>query len=168
MTIPTNPRDRRISVVDDTANALAWGRLVKTWATGLNYVDNPYSPPPVTDKYRRPNSFKEFVQQCRDASVGLLYDDGDNPSQVREDDPVSFVMLHGNTDLLVIRLSASEFLKKSEEHLVDPNTKTYEIPAFYKSFLINANADPNQVNTPEKRLDIHAMRVGEYTIAMCF
>ena len=46
-----------------------------TWATGLNYVEYPYPPPAVTDKYRRPNSFKELVQQCTLASVTLLYDD---------------------------------------------------------------------------------------------
>ncbi len=169
MSIPTEPKKRRILVAEQ--DALKWGQLVKSWATSRNYVTkDPYPRPPVQDPppYPRPHTFKQFVQQCTAVGISLTYDDDPvNPTPVQEDDQISFLMLQGNTDLLIIRLSASEFLEKSEDDVVGMRND-YEIPSFYDDILENANPKPDKVDTEIERLDIHALRVGEYTIAMCF
>lgn len=170
--IPGNPKERRILVAPDVENELRWGKLVKSWITGRNYVEkSPYPRPPV-DKppaYPRPNSFRELVEQCEDpkVKVNLIYDDGAS-TQVDKGDPISLVMVHGNnTDALVIRLSASDFVEKSEDDIVK-TPDTYKIAAFYGDVLKDTTPKPEKVDSEEKRLNIHAQRVGEYTIAMCF
>ena len=61
---------------------LTWGKLVKTWATGRNYVDHEMTEDKSCThdgrirKYPKPRSFEEFWDQCRDAGVGLFFDDG--------------------------------------------------------------------------------------------
>ncbi len=72
----------------NVTNHQNWGRLVKTWATGRNYVDHQPSEdtpnPSLVEgplKYPKPTSFEDFVGQCKKAQVGLFFqDDVDNPA----------------------------------------------------------------------------------------
>jgi hypothetical protein len=164
MAIP-DPKFRRIRIEDSRDAALKWGRLVKTWATGLNYVDYPPHPRPgPTNALQRPGTFKEFVEQCQKLNIKLSYDDGLTPTPVSPTDPITLVMLPHTTDTLIIRLSPPEFLEKSEGDL---KVDEYPVAEFYGDILMDANPKPDEVDTMVKVLDIHAMRVGEYTIAMC-
>ena len=81
---------------------LKWGKLVKTWATGKNYVDHT----PTADKpfptevedpptFPKPTSFKDFVQQSTRAGVTLMFGDGNNSTAVGEDEPMGFVLVEG-------------------------------------------------------------------------
>ena len=86
-----------------------WGKLVKTWATGKNYVDhimteaNPVPPAvEMPPKYPTPKSFKEFVDQCVKAHIGLIFDDGLN-TPVTGNEGMGFIVLQGDADVQVLR-----------------------------------------------------------------
>jgi hypothetical protein len=162
MTIPTDPRLRRIS----TDTPLAWGNLVKSWATGRDYVRKLPYPRPAVDNppaHPPPKDFNDFVTQCYGAGVSLFYDDR---TRVDAADAMTLSVVPHPTTTLVIRLSPTEFIDKSEDDIV-ANRRSYPITLFYNDILVNATPKVDAVDTEVKRLNIHAMRVGEYTIAMC-
>jgi hypothetical protein len=150
--------------------------LIKTWATGKNYVDHvptETTPFPLNEeippKYPRPKTFKEFVTQCQSTGAYLVYDD-DNATAVDPNDNMGFVLAQGDTDVLIIRLSPADFIAQSESVLaadVKAGKSPYPVEPFYRA-LFQSDVDPGQVDTKAKRADLHANRVGEYTIAMCF
>jgi hypothetical protein len=113
-----------------------WGKLVKTWATGRNYVDHVMTeedPVPTTDevppKYPKPKSFEEFWDQCVRAGVGLIFDDGLN-TQVKRDAGIGLIVMQSDTDVFGLRLPAEDTLKHSEARFLA--AATYQLPDFYK------------------------------------
>jgi hypothetical protein len=170
MALPANPKDRRIK----TNNPFEMGKLLKTWATGRNYVDNPQFPIPGADngKHPRPTSFKEFVDQCVAGKVTLTYDDGDMTAGIPDTpvdaaDEMGFVMLQGDTSTLVIRLSPKGFIDKSEVVLINSPPGTYNLTEFYKNVLVNPAIKPAKTDTELHRLETHAASIGDYTIRTC-
>jgi hypothetical protein len=168
MALPSNPQDRRIK----TKQSFEMGTLLKTWATGRNYVDNPQFPIPGADngKHPRPTSFKEFVDQCVAAKVTLTYDDGDVATGkldtlVDAADEMGFVMLQGDTSMLVIRLSPKGFIDKSEQAVVAASG--YALTEFYKNILVSTALKPGTDDSPESRMKTHAAAIGDYTIRTC-
>jgi hypothetical protein len=164
MALPPNPQDRRIK----TNNPFEMGRLLKTWATGRNYVDNPQFPIPGPDNgvHPRPTSFAEFVDQCSRSGVTLTYDDtADTP--VTATDQMGFVMLQGDTSTLVIRLSPKGYIDKSEQVLIDSAPGFYNITQFYKDTLVDTTVKPAKVDTTLHKLETHAASIGDYTIRTC-
>ena len=148
-----------------------WGKLVKSWATGRNYVDyvpteeNPV--PTALDmppKYPKPKSFEEFWDQCQSAQVGLVFDDGNN-TPVPRDEGMGLIVLQGDSDVFIARVPPEEILKEHEARLLLPNA-IYPFPQFYTDIY---GADPQQdkMDTKVKRMTIHAERVGEYTLNTC-
>jgi hypothetical protein len=161
MALPTDPKLRRIS----TDTPLAWGKLVKSWATGRDYVKSPPYPRPPVDSppaHVPPKDFNDFVAQCEGAGVSLVYGDGTTVSRA---DAVTLQVISHNTDTLVIRLSPTAFIEESEDQIVKAGG--YPVTPFYGYILLDASAKIGETDTEVKRLNIHAMRVGEYTIAMC-
>ena len=151
---------------------LAWGLLVKTWITGKNYVrhkateDNPRPDAPDSkNEFPRPKTFYEFVDQCEKAIVDLRYFDNNAP--VQKTDPLGLIMLQTDSDVVIIRLSPTDILASSEDILID-NTQPYVMPDYYKNVFENHLLKPTAVDTKVHRMELHARRVGEYTIAMCF
>ena len=95
---------------------LAWGKLVKTWATGRNYVDHQMTeakPVPTADElapnFPKPRSFGEFWDQCGRAGVGLVFDDGKN-TPVDRDDGIGLIVIQADADAYVLRLPPEERL----------------------------------------------------------
>lgn len=153
----------RINVSDNEK----WGRLVKTWATGKNYVRHditPQNPFPTAvqtpPEFPKPTSFKEFVVQCTAAGVTLLFEDGIERRPVGEDEPMGLVVLQVTSDTAVLRLPAKEKIEESEQFLQNNN---YILPPFYHDLFV---ADVPQLSIEQKSV-LHAQRVGEYTINTC-
>ena len=148
----------------------AWGKLVKTWATGRNYVDHHVTeehPVPTsvesTPTYPKPTSFAEFAVQATRARVGLFFED-DDQTPVLGDEPIGFVVLQADSDTSLLKLPAKDKIEASEQDIMDG--EQYALPQFY-SRVFGRDVDPAQVRTKVQRLRLHAERVGEYTINTC-
>ena len=150
-------------------NYLAWGNLVKTWATGRNYVDQKPTAEALIPlvqqdpiKYPKPTSFEDFVEQCIAAGVGLVYEDGQS-TQVRPEDGRGFLLVQATPGTMVLRLPAAEMLHASEAALL--GGERYPIPDFY-DVLYEEPSRKDDLNSAEK-IRLHAERVGEYTVNVC-
>jgi hypothetical protein len=149
----------------------AWGKLVKTWATGRNYVDHTMTeaaPVPTTEqmppKFPKPRSFGEFWDLCALAQVGLVFDDGLN-TPVPRDEGVGLVVIQGDADVFVLRLPPLEILLDHEGRFLAPASK-YNLPNFYTR-VFGGPPLPDQQDTKVKKMTLHAERVGEYTLNTC-
>jgi len=122
-----------------------WGNLVKTWATGVNYLgdDNSYPVPQTMD---------EFKEQLAKAQVFATV-----PERFKN---IKFVS--SDQDTIVVKLPPKAMIEDSESLLNRPGA-TYPLPPFYKR-LFNG-LDP--VIPEEERLRVHAERIGDYTISLC-
>jgi hypothetical protein len=147
---------------------LAWGKLVKTWATGKNYVDHhmtetdPVPTAPDT-KFPKPRSFPEFWDQCFQANVGLFFDDGNN-TPVPRDVGVGLIVLQGDSDVFVLRVPPQETLLEHEAKFL--GSQSYQFPEHYQR-IFGGPPLQAQMETKVKRMTIHAERVGEYTLNTC-
>jgi hypothetical protein len=148
----------------------AWGKLVKTWATGRNYVDHQMTednPVPTTQemppKYPKPKCFGEFWDQCRLAQVGLVFEDGNN-TPVPRDEGIGLIVMQGDSDVFVARVPPDRLLREAEAKFLA--STIYPLPQYYKD-LFGGDPDPGMMDTKVKRMTIHAERVGEYTLNTC-
>jgi hypothetical protein len=156
-----------------------WGRLIKTWATGLNYIKGLVYPDdhPEPEKVGKPvphdgtvpaihpydklpfvnpaTKNAEFIAQLEGAQVGAK-----NAERVKKLDFVPLL----NQWHLVIKLPTVEELKTAEKLL--EGEQTYNVPAFYQT-LIYQGAVLNTNLTLEQKMDVHAARIGDYSISIC-
>ena len=156
----------RINVND----SFAWGKLIKTWATGKNYVDHVATEThPIPTKvqippiYPKPSSFKELAQQAISAKVGLYFEDKDE-TPVTGDEKLGFLLVQATLETYVLRLPAKDAIERSEKQLLAG--EVYELPDFYDR-VFEAHVKPTEVKTGLQRMQFHAERVGEYTINTC-
>lgn len=122
-----------------------WGNLVKTWATGVNYLGDDHS-------YPVPQTMDEFKEQLAKAQVFATV-----PERFKN---IKFVS--SDQDTIVVKLPPKAMIEDSESLLNQPGA-TYPLPPFYKR-LFNG-LDP--VIPEEERLRVHAERIGDYTISLC-
>ena len=123
-----------------------WGKLVKTWATGKDYVKN------GRDYLKPPKSIDEFKQQCAWAGVDAVVPDHYKDVQYAT----------AGVDTVLIRLPNATLIADSEALLNTPGD-TYMLPPFYKR--IFQNVDPS---IPEnEKLKVHAERIGDYSMNAC-
>jgi hypothetical protein len=130
-------------------NELAWGLLVKSWATGKNYF-SPGTPAPPMPKTRQ-----EFVQIC--SAFGISLDD--LPDWV-----TGVIFIQPSKECLAIRLPPKELVEQSEQEF-DQQNALYPLPAFYDEFYA-AFGSPLRVPQDRKH-EFHAKRIGDYSISMC-
>ncbi len=161
-------------------NHLMWGRLVKSWATGRDYVNHnvtdadPVPAQPVgVVPFPKPSSFKDMVTACRNNHVGLHFvaRGGEPKTYCTGDEDVGFVLLQGTSEISILRLPAKEKIHESEAALLGAGGQAmleYTLPSFYGAAFGTANAllPMRQLGLGEK-MDFHAQRVGEYTINTC-
>jgi hypothetical protein len=121
-----------------------WGKLVKTWATGKDYVKNGH------DYLKRPTSIDELKQQCALAGVDAVIPDHYKDLYYAEAD----------VDTVLIRLPNPTLIAESEAMLETPGSE-YPIPRFYRAIFQNAGAV-----VPDK-LKLHAERIGDYSMSNC-
>jgi hypothetical protein len=146
-----------------------WGKLVKTWATGRNYIDhNATEAAPIPTnletppRWPKPTSFKDFADQCIRANVGLFFDDG-NKTPVTGNEDLGFVLLQATSNTSVLRLPAADKIAESEAELA---TIGYPLPDFYER-IFGGKIKSTEVEAPLQKARLHAERVGEYTINTC-
>jgi hypothetical protein len=142
---------QRVVVENNEDNWAQWGKLVKTWATGTNYLDDGNS-------YPLPGSLKEFHAQLAQAKVAMTI-----PDWVAT---VQFVQ--GDDATLVVRLPPAQMIQDSEAELhalsKSATNAQYPLPIFYdvawhfQSRIFMADA---------MLMRFHCQRIGEYTINNC-
>jgi len=122
-----------------------WGKLVKTWSTGKNYLED-------DNEYPIPTTVEEFKEQLAKAQCFATV-----PDRFKK---VQFVT--SDQETILVKLPPSVMIADSEERLNQPGS-TYPIPPFYKR-LFNG-MDP--VIPESEKLKVHAERIGDYTISFC-
>ena len=121
-----------------------WGNLVKTWATGRNYLADGNS-------YPVPETVDQLLTQLALAQVGATV-----PTRFK-----SVHFLSADQETLVIRLPPKEMIEDSEAQF--EAGAVYALPPFYKR--VFNNTDPNIPDA--EKLKFHAERIGDYTIRTC-
>jgi hypothetical protein len=128
---------------------LNWGKLVKTWATGKSYFEND-SPPITIDKLPIPRTIDELKAQMLLVGAGVFI-----PPNV-----VGLAVVQYTPDTMVIRLPPKARIEATEKKLSEPGTTAYDLPGFYADFI-------NRPLDVQERFDMHACRIGDYTMSMC-
>ena len=122
-----------------------WGRLMKTWATGEDYVKNGH-------EFPVPQTLDEVRWQLAAAQTGL-----ELPARIQ-----CLQVVVGRSDTLLLRLPPPDLVKGSEARLA---AEDYALPAFY-----NEHYDgqaPTPLADKAARMRFHAQRIGDYSIANC-
>ena len=131
----------RFSVNDE----VKWGKLIKSFATGRNYLVEGGAPLPI------PRTLEELKQLCQD--VGLVIKMPDYHK--------GLVVIQSSEEVFSIRLPPKTMVDEMEAFLKQGGN--YTVPHFYDAFyakqLVLADA--------EKKLDFHAARIGDYSVRMC-
>jgi len=129
-------------------NAAAWGKLVKTWATGRNYFEDSYN----GGVPQRPTNLDELKAQCAWAQVGIHI-----PPRVK-----ALHVTSSNLEVLVLNLPPAEMVDVGEGEV---QKRVYPVPEFY-SELAFGGAQPTV--SPDDAMRFHACRVGDYVIGQCW
>ena len=124
-----------------------WGKLVKTWATGKDYVKNGKSYLP------KPTSIDELKKQCKAAGITITI-----PTRYTGD----ITYAQGDEHTVLIRLPPAALVADSEKLLGAEGT-VYSLPPFYKR--IFQNVDP--LVPSNQKLKVHAERIGDYSMSAC-
>jgi hypothetical protein len=124
---------------------LAWGKLVKSWATGINYFDKTKPAPAI------PKTLAEFKDQCTARGIAVNL-----PSYI-----TSLNVVQLEKSALNVHLPEKSLVLEAETQLTAPGG-TYPIPPFYDDFY------GTQLEVADdKKLDLQACRIGDYSIGMC-
>ena len=122
-----------------------WGKLVKTWSTGKNYLED-------DNEYPVPETVEQFKEQLAKAQVFATV-----PERFKH---IQFVT--SDQETLLLKLPPKVMIEDSEAMLSEQGS-TYPIPPFYKR-LFNG-IDP--VIPEDEKFKVHAERIGDYTISNC-
>src|SRR5262249_51789734 len=113
--------------------------LVKGWVKGL---------------VPKPGNLDELHTQCRDRGISVSV-----PNYV-----TGVVFVQNDKHVLTIRLPAKD-LVESGEQAIDTTQSGYPLPSFYERFF-HSPASNNELSVEEK-LELHAARIGEYSVNSC-
>jgi hypothetical protein len=120
-----------------------WGNLIKTWATGTDYLHD-------GNFYPVPSTRAEFSEQMNDSGAGEL-----------PDEILSIQFIQVNKETLLVVLPRKEDIESVEEAITN---SPYKLPDFYTE----AFGAPLTINdTLEVKMKFSAERLGEYTINSC-
>ncbi len=122
-----------------------WGKLVKSWSTGKNYLED-------DNEYPVPTTMEEFKEQLAKAQVFATV-----PERFKH---IQFVT--SDQETLLLKLPPKVMIEDSEAMLSEPGS-SYPIPPFYKR-LFNG-LDP--VIPENEKFKVHAERIGDYTMSLC-
>jgi len=139
----------------------SWGRLVKTWATGKNYLAKeggnykakPDPDPAGSALFPWPKSIEEFTEQARRA--GAIASNDAVPASL-----TSIQFVQGDMATLVIRLPARGRIEASEAEIAAG--RDYRLPDIYQRVAFGGTA-PNIANP----MVFNHMRIGDYTVTNC-
>lgn len=174
-------------------HSLLWGRLVKSWVTGLDYINAPAAPQPPTapaaghpwvlpalSPVNFPASVGGNVVQktipgvlhlSKDDCTALLGAAGIPAADVTYPPATTDVIIvQGNASTMVLRLPPTAVLQASEQTLLSGGP--YPTPTFYDALysppggpMIHAN--PPVLPDKAGIMSLHANRIGDYTMGLC-
>jgi hypothetical protein len=189
----------------DVANLDQWGRLIKSWATHLDYVSQADAPQPPRDYWVNKTWPSEAGKTPAPATV-LDTDAEGNPKPwcLPPGGPVlvpsadggsvtlpfavamtvaeftarvdaagvditmmppqytNVIIVQGNVGTMVMRLPPKDTLQGSEDDLL--NGTAYPFRSFYSNLY---GGPPNPPTDPVGIMELHANRIGEYTLNNC-
>lgn len=171
-----------------TQSILTWGRLVKSWATGLDYINTAFTgqPPPATATIpahaswqlppstpvakgaAAPVSIPTAVEMTVAEFITLL--DGVQISDVNLPATIqNVVVVQGDDTTLVLRLPTKSYLQAAEAALMGGGG--YSIPSFYNAlFPLPGGGGDCPISLPGDnpgKMQLHANRIGDYTMSSC-
>jgi len=123
-----------------------WGKLVKSWATGKNYFDPSKPAPPI------PRSREELIAQAASVGVTIKF----------PDDQVGFAIVQYSPQTVAIKLPPKAMVEAAEAQLKQGGA-VYPMPPFYETFFNT----PLPALNADQLLDLHAARIGDYSIRNC-
>ena len=129
---------------------LAWGKLVKTWATGKSYFEKD-TPPIGIDQLPIPHSMEELRAQMELVGAEAL---------LPPDHVVGLAIVQYTPDTMVVRLPPKARIEAAEQAFKQQGATTYNFPSFYADFI-------NRPLQLDEKLAVHACRIGDYTMSMC-
>jgi hypothetical protein len=200
---PATPAKGTPTIRYDVANLDQWGRLIKSWATHLDYVTQAAAPQPPRDYWVNtswgattppaPATVLDIDSEgnpkpwCLPTGGPVVVPDADGGTvtlpfavamTVAEfktrvgaagvaitEMPAEYtnvVIVQGNAQTVVMRLPPKDMLQASEDDLL--NGPTYPIRAFYSALYGGA---PTMPTDAAGIMELHANRIGEYTLNNC-
>ena len=130
----------RIMIGDD----LRWGKLVKSWATGKSYLGTGTSAPPI------PRTVQELKDQCQPFGIAIKI-----PPAI-----TGLAVMQYSAETLALRLPPKSLVEGTEAELGQQGS-VYPMPAFYDALY------SKPVPATANKLDLHACRIGDYSIRNC-
>jgi hypothetical protein len=130
----------------EISDDILWGKLVKSWATGNNYLVKNRPAPPI------PRTQEELLAQAADVGLRIVFPDG----------MVGLEIIQYSSQTAVIKLPPKDMVEATEQELKRANA-LYPMPRFYEDFF---DAPLPQTDT-RGLLDLHAARIGDYSIRNC-
>ena len=123
-----------------------WGKLVKSWATGKNYV-NPGAGPIAI-----PRTLDDLLRTAGEIGLRITFPDG----------MVGLAVIQYSPQTVVIKLPPKDMVEETEAKLKQENAK-YPMPKFYEEFF----GIPLPPLAEAQRFQLHAARIGDYSIRNC-
>ncbi len=123
-----------------------WGKLVKSWATGKNYVVPDGAPFPI------PRTLQELLDIAKSINLSITFPDG----------MVGLAVIQYSPQTAVIKLPPKAMVEDTEARLREPGA-AYPMPKFYDVFY----QKPLPPMPQDKLFDLHAARIGDYSIRNC-
>jgi hypothetical protein len=127
-------------------NDVLWGKLVRSWATGVNHVV-PGQPAP-----KPPETLDQLKAQCREAGIGITI-----PSYM-----TGLEVVRMPKDKVVLRIPPKDLVEQVELDLKASGAK-YPIPQYYD----DAYGMALNVASPDERVKLQTCRIGDYSISVC-
>lgn len=124
-----------------------WGKLVKTWATGVSHFSTV-----TVDKLPVPRTLAELKAQCGLPGINI---DITIPASI-----TGLAILQAGPETFAMRLPSKSMVEQAEAAL--GSGSAYQLPYFYKDFCGPLRA----LNNTEKKL-LQTLRIGDYSISYC-
>jgi hypothetical protein len=130
----------------EVSDNVMWGKYVKSLATGKNYIK------PGEPSFPLPRTLDELHKTAK--SIGLTIK--------LPDAIVGLSVIQYSPQTAVIKLASKETIEKAEAALREPDA-VYPMPTFYDDFY-RKKLPPMAV---DKRLELHAARIGDICVRNC-
>lgn len=125
---------------------IKWGKLIKSFATGRNYLS------PGADPIPLPRTLDDLKKLCQDVGLQISM-----PSYHK-----GLVVIQMSEEVFSIRLPPKTMVDEMEDFL-KTDDGNYTVPSFYDRFY----AKELVLRTVDDKLNFHAARIGDYSVRMC-
>jgi hypothetical protein len=130
----------------EISDEILWGKLVKSWATGKNHIAPSRPAPPI------PRTLPELFAQADDIGLRISFPDS----------MVALQIVQYSPETAVIKLPPMSMVEDTETDLATTDAR-YPMPQYYEQFF---RAPLPKMNETEL-LDLHAARIGDYSVRNC-